>query len=346
MRHFTASDDFSAEMSDKLLGLASDILKNPADYSDRCRGKILATLFYEPSTRTRLSFESAIMRLGGQALGFAGIESSSVSKGETMADTVRIVSSYADICAIRHNLEGGPKTASLYSRIPVINAGDGGHEHPTQTLADLLTLLEYRGRIDGLTIGMCGDLKYGRTVHSLARALSRYSDIKFVFICPQELEMPAYITDELVSKGFSVEVSRSLEQNLPNLDVLYMTRIQKERFDIPEDYDRLKDSYLLDPQKLTAAKSDLIVMHPLPRVGEIHPDVDADSRAKYFDQARLAVYVRMALILTLLESTSESDAKPLPPSGAPCRNPKCISTHEPLPAYKTPEDSCLYCGAQ
>ncbi len=301
MRHLMSPLDFSTEELDLLFGLAEDIRKNPAKYTHACHGKILATCFYEPSTRTRLSFESAMIRLGGQIIGFADAASSSASKGESVSDTIRIISCYADICAMRHPKEGAPMVAAEKSLIPVINAGDGGHQHPTQTLTDLLTIHSLKGRLGGFTIGLCGDLKFGRTVHSLIKALVRYHDIKFVFISPEELRVPDYITDLLKSRNIPYEEVIRLERVMPQLDLLYMTRVQKERFFNEEDYVRLKDFYILNADKMALAKKDMLVLHPLPRVNEISVEVDEDPRAAYFRQAQYGVYVRMALILTLLE---------------------------------------------
>ena len=286
----------------ELLDLARDISNNPQKYSHACDGKKLATLFYEPSTRTRLSFEAAMMNLGGNVLGFSSAASSSATKGETVADTIRMVACYADICAMRHPKEAAPLVASLYSPIPVINAGDGGHQHPTQTLTDLLTIRSLKGRQDNLTIGLCGDLKFGRTVHSLISALVRYTGIRFVLISPEELRIPSYIRDDVLRENnIEFEEVERLEDALPKLDVLYMTRVQKERFFNEEDYVRMKDFYILDKKKMELAPQDMIVMHPLPRVNEIAVEVDDDPRAAYFKQAQYAVYARMALILTLLE---------------------------------------------
>lgn len=294
--------DFDLDELDKVLDLANDIEKNPAKYAHACDGKIMATLFYEPSTRTRLSFESAMLRLGGKVLGFSSADSSSASKGESVADTIRVVSCYADICAMRHPKEGAPLVASMASQIPVINAGDGGHQHPTQTLTDLLTIRSMKGRLDNITIGLCGDLKFGRTVHSLIEALVRYEGVKFVLISPEELKVPDYIRDDVLkASGHEFEEVERLEEALPKLDLLYMTRVQKERFFNEEDYVRMKDFYILDKKKMELAPQDMIVMHPLPRVNEIAVEVDDDPRAAYFKQAQYAVYARMALILTLLE---------------------------------------------
>ena len=301
MRHLMNPLDFSVEELDRLFDLANRIEADPASYAHACEDKKLATCFYEPSTRTRLSFEAAMLNLGGQVLGFSDAASSSATKGESVSDTIRIVSCYADICAMRHPKEGAPMVAASRSGIPVINAGDGGHQHPTQTLTDLLTIRSLKGRLGGFTIGLCGDLKFGRTVHSLINALIRYPDIRFIFISPEELKVPDYITDMLTEKGIPYEEVIRLENCMPQLDLLYMTRVQKERFFNEEDYVRLKDFYILDKEKLSAAKEDMLVLHPLPRVNEISVEVDDDPRAVYFKQAQYGVYVRMALILTLLD---------------------------------------------
>ena len=300
MRHVMSPLDFTTDELEQLFDLA-DIEKNPQKYAHKCDGKKLATCFYEPSTRTRLSFESAMINLGGQVIGFSDAGSSSASKGESVSDTIRVISCFADICAMRHPKEGAPMVAAAHSRIPVINAGDGGHQHPTQTLTDLLTIRSLKGRLDHFTIGLCGDLKFGRTVHSLIRALVRYEDIHFVFISPEELRVPDYITDMLKEMGISYEENTSLEETIADLDLLYMTRVQKERFFNEEDYVRLKDFYILNKQKMELAKPDMLVLHPLPRVNEISVEVDDDPRAVYFKQVQYGVYVRMALILTLLE---------------------------------------------
>ena len=295
--------DLTKEELDDLLTLASDIEKNPVKYAHVCDDKRLATCFYEPSTRTRLSFEAAMMNLGGKVLGFSSAGSSSAAKGESVADTIRVVSCYADICAMRHPKEGAPLVASMASSIPVINAGDGGHQHPTQTLTDLLTIRSLKGRLDNLTIGLCGDLKFGRTVHSLIEALVlRYSNVKFVLISPEELRVPSYIREDILEKhNVEFEEVERLEDALPKLDILYMTRVQKERFFNEEDYVRMKDFYILDKQKMELAPKDMYILHPLPRVNEIAVEVDDDPRAAYFKQAQYGVYVRMALILRLLE---------------------------------------------
>ncbi len=302
MRHLMSPLDFSVEELDQLLDLASDIEKHPEKYAHACDGKKLATLFYEPSTRTRLSFEAAMMNLGGNIFGFSSAESSSAAKGESGSDTIRMISCYADICAMRHPKEGAPMVASAVSSIPVINAGDGGHQHPTQTLTDLLTIRSLKGRLDNLTIGLCGDLKFGRTVHSLVRALARYKNITFIFISPEELKIPSYIKEDVLeAQGIPYQESERIEDVMPDLDILYMTRVQQERFFNEADYIRLKDFYILNNKKMKLAKEDMIVMHPLPRVNEISVEVDKDPRAAYFRQVQYGVYVRMALILTLLE---------------------------------------------
>ena len=301
MRHLIDPLDFTKEETQKLLDLADRIHDDPEAYQDVADHKRLATLFYEPSTRTRLSFESAMLRLGGKTLGFAGAQLSSASKGETVEDTARVVSNYADVIAMRHPKEGAPLRASRYSRIPVINAGDGGHQHPTQTLTDLMTIRRRKGRLDNLTIGFCGDLKFGRTVHSLIKSLARYDNVKFVLISPEELRVPDYIINEVLEpRGIPYIETRNLEGALPDLDILYMTRVQRERFFNEEDYIRLRDSYILTAEKLNLAPADMAVLHPLPRVNEITLDVDDDPRAAYFEQAQNGVYVRMALIMTLL----------------------------------------------
>ena len=301
MRHLMSPLDFSLEELDKLLNLANDIENNPKKYAKVCEGKKLATLFYEPSTRTRLSFEAAMLNLGGSVLGFSSADSSSASKGESVSDTIRVISCYADICAMRHPKEGAPLVASLKSRIPVINAGDGGHQHPTQTLTDMLTIRSLKGRLDNITIGLCGDLKFGRTVHSLIESMVRYNNVKFVLISPEELRIPSYIREDVLKANNQefVEVER-LEDVIGELDVLYMTRVQQERFFNEEDYIRLKDFYILNKAKLQFAKEDMLILHPLPRVNEISVEVDDDPRAVYFNQVQYGVYVRMALILTLL----------------------------------------------
>lgn len=334
MRHLIDPLDFTVEETQDLLSLANRIVADPSKYQEVCAHKKLATLFYEPSTRTRLSFEAAMLNLGGSVLGFSSADSSSASKGESVADTIRVISSYADIAAMRHPKEGAPRRAAYYSSIPVINAGDGGHQHPTQTLTDLLTIRSLKGKLSGFTIGLCGDLKYGRTVHSLVKALSRYEGVRFVFISPEELQIPRHIITEVLEPGHqNYQEVRSLEEVIGELDVLYMTRIQQERFLDKAEYERLKDVYVLDPAKMAMAKSDMIVLHPLPRVNEITPEVDRDPRACYFKQVKFGMYVRMALILTLLGvknqlapvRAEEPDFVPEPPV---CQNPACITTIE------------------
>lgn len=302
MRHLMSPLDLTVDELDELMDLASDIEENPDKYSKICDGRILATCFYEPSTRTRLSFESAMLRLGGSVLGFASADSSSAAKGESVADTIRVISGYADICAMRHPKEGAPLVASQYSEIPVINAGDGGHQHPTQTLTDLFTIRSLKGSIKKLTIGLCGDLKFGRTVHSLINALVRYPDIEYVLISPPELRAPSYIRDDVLKANNAPfrEVER-LEDAMADLDILYMTRVQRERFFNEEDYLRMKGFYILNQEKMALAKKDMLVLHPLPRVNEISVEVDKDPRAAYFKQAKKGVFIRMALILKLLE---------------------------------------------
>ncbi len=301
MKHLITPLDYSLEETDALLTLATDIMNDMGKYSAVCKGKILATLFYEPSTRTRLSFESAMLKLGGSVLGFSSADSSSASKGESVADTIRTVSCYADIAAMRHPKEGAPLVASQYSEIPVINAGDGGHQHPTQTLTDLMTIRTLKGRLDHICIGLCGDLKFGRTVHSLIKSLTRYTGIRFVLISPDELRIPSYIKEDvLLRSGADFVETTSLDEVMPELDILYMTRVQRERFFNEEDYLRLKDSYILTEQKMKLAKEDMLVLHPLPRVNEISVEVDKDPRAAYFKQTQMGVYVRMALIMDLL----------------------------------------------
>ncbi len=355
MRSLIDITDFSVEELQALLDCACDISENPDKYADACRGKKLATLFFEPSTRTRLSFEAAMLELGGSVIGFSEASSSSASKGESMADTAKILSCYADIMAIRHPKEGAPYVAAKNASIPVINAGDGGHCHPTQTLADLLTIYRENGHFDGLTVGCCGDLKYGRTVHSLLAALTRYENIKVVLISPQELQLPEYMKEEVLNKnGISYRETASLEDAIPELDVLYMTRIQRERFDDPQVYERLKDCYVLDLAKLQGAKPTMRVLHPLPRVNEISVKVDSDPRAAYFRQALNGKYMRMALILKLLKDAEQGQSIPehsdVVINELFCDNPRCItSTEQELdhifkvvdPAAG--EHRCLYC---
>ena len=301
MRHLITPLDLTVDELNDILALAGRIYRNKEKYSKICDGKKLASLFYEPSTRTRLSFEAAMMNLGGSVLGFSSADSSSVSKGESISDTIRVISYYADICAMRHPKEGAPLVASMYSQIPIINAGDGGHNHPTQTYTDLLTIKELKGSLNGLTIGVCGDLKFGRTVHSLINAMVRYSGTRFVMISPDELKIPDYLRrDVLDANNIPYYETSNLEEVLPKLDILYMTRVQRERFFNEEDYIRLKDSFILDNEKLKLANEDMLILHPLPRVNEIATEVDSDPRAVYFKQAQYGVYIRMALIMTLL----------------------------------------------
>ena len=347
MRNLVNILDFTTEEINGLVRLASDIMEHPDVYSESCKGKILGALFFEPSTRTRLSFTSAMMSLGGQVLGFDQAASSSVSKGETVADTIRMVSAYSDIIAMRHPKEGAPIVASRVASVPVINAGDGGHFHPTQTLTDLLTIYKKKGRFDNLVIGVCGDLKYGRTVHSLIAAMSRYENVRFVLISPEELALPDYVKDDhLFTGGCEYVETENLESAIPSLDILYMTRIQAERFESREDYDRLKDSYELTASKLIMAKEDLSIMHPLPRVTEINVDVDDDPRADYFDQAMYGRYIRMALILMLLKTKDVDDRRLVGEEkpGCICNNPHCISrTERGIKKLFDEYGKCVYC---
>lgn len=354
MRSLIDIVEFSVEELDELLKVACDIIDNPEKYSQMCKGKKIATLFFEPSTRTRLSFESAMLELGGSVIGFSDAANSSASKGESMADTAKVISCYADIIATRHPLEGAPLVAAVNASIPVINAGDGGHCHPTQTLADLLTIYREKGRLDNLTVGFCGDLKYGRTVHSLISALSRYTGIKIVLISPDELKLPDYIREDVMEKrGMEYFETTSLEEAMPTLDILYMTRVQRERFDDLDTYERLKDSYILTLEKLETAKKDMAILHPLPRVNEISVKIDNDPRACYFKQVRNGKIMRMALILKLL---SEVD-KPWDPfentvkNKYICSNPKCITTveQELEHIFKKNDDGiyrCIYCDSE
>ena len=356
MKSLNSILDLGVDELDGLIATAKDIIAHPEAYWDRCAHKKLATLFFEPSTRTRLSFEAAMLELGGSVIGFSEASSSSASKGESVADTAKIVSCYADIIAMRHPKEGAPYVASQAASIPVINAGDGGHNHPTQTLADLLTISREMGRLDNLTIGLCGDLKYGRTVHSLVEAMSRYKGIQFVLISPEELKIPGFIRSNVFeNQGIPYTEVSSLEEAMPDLDVLYMTRIQRERFDDPWEYERLKDSYVLDTEKMKLAKEKMCVLHPLPRVNEISVKVDDDSRAAYFRQALNGKYMRMALILKLLDEAARNPAKEaIDTTGLEydrvCRNPKCITqTEQELPQLFRCTDKaagihrCVYC---
>lgn len=346
MRNLINILDLSVEEIDHLVELGTDIYKNPEKYKDACRGKILGSLFFEPSTRTRLSFTSAMMGLGGNVLGFSQAANSSIAKGETVSDTIRMVDAYSDIIVMRHPKEGAPIVASKVAKVPLINAGDGGHYHPTQTLTDLLTIKHKKGRFDNLTIGICGDLKYGRTVHSLISAMVRYPGVRFVLISPDELRLPDYVKDEfLYHFGVEFAETTNLEAAIPSLDILYMTRIQAERFASKEEYDRLKNSYILTKSKLYYAKPDLSIMHPLPRVNEIAVDVDDDERAHYFDQAEFGRYIRMALILMLLETKGIDDRRlcgiELP--GIVCQNPHCISRTERGIKRLFEDGRCIYC---
>ena len=356
MRHLIDPTDFTVEEIEQLMLRALDIIDNREKYADACRGKKLATLFYEPSTRTRLSFTAAMMELGGNVLGFSDAASSSVSKGETVADTARVISQFADIIAMRHPKEGAPFIASQYASIPVINAGDGGHSHPTQTLTDLLTIRRELGRFDNLVVGVCGDLKYGRTVHSLIKAMGRYKGVKFVLIAPDELRLPDYIKHDVCdANGLEYVEVNTLEEAMPMVDVLYMTRVQQERFEDKAQYERLKDSFILDPEKMALGKKDMIVLHPLPRVNEITPEVDNDPRAAYFRQVENGKFVRMSLIYTLLEwkekgVTQNSQLSTLNSQlveGGKCSNHRCITTIEPAKNlyYKGENDiyRCIYC---
>lgn len=358
MRHIIDPTDLTREELDEVLDLAMDIIANRSKYADVCRGKKLATLFYEPSTRTRLSFTSAMMELGGNVIGFSDAQSSSVSKGETVADTTKVINCFADIIAMRHSVEGGPLVAALSSRIPVVNAGDGSHSHPTQTLTDLLTIKREIGHFDGLTVGFCGDLLYGRTVHSLIKALSRYKDVKIVLIAPERLRLPSYMKKEVCDRhGMHYEEVESMEEVMDRLDVLYMTRVQKERFDDEAEYERLKDCYILTADKLKTAKPEMRILHPLPRVNEIAVEVDDDPRAAYFRQVENGKFVRMALMYTLLQWADRADKhRELIPEGTirgkhRCSNPKCISNVENVDSLFRPAADgdglrCLYCESR
>ena len=358
MRHLIDPTDLTVAETEQIVALAEDIIANRAKYSEACRGKKLATLFYEPSTRTRLSFTAAMLELGGQVIGFSDANSSSVSKGETVADTVRVIRCFADIIAMRHFKEGAPLVASQYAGIPVINAGDGSHAHPTQTLTDLLTIKREKGRFDNMTIGFCGDLKFGRTVHSLIKALSRYSNIKVILIAPQELRLPDYMLAEMAENShLEFREVETMEEVMPELDILYMTRVQKERFLDEEEFNRVKDSFVLDPSKLRTAKSDMIVLHPLPRVNEITRAVDNDPRAAYFRQVENGKFVRMALIYTLLKWAEGEKLAAVPDlaegmfidRSMKCPNSRCISATEDVdPLFVKAGDTCrcAYCEAK
>ncbi len=352
MRHLLDTTDFTTKEIDGMISLALDIIDNGEKYAHTCEGKKLATLFFEPSTRTRLSFEAAMYELGGHVLGFSEASSSSTSKGESVADTIRIVSNYADIIAMRHPLEGAPRVALTKTLVPLINAGDGGHAHPTQTLTDLLTIYREKGTFDNLTVGLCGDLKYGRTVHSLIKAMCRYSNVRFVLISPEELRVPDYIIKEVLEPcNADYKEVETMEEVMEELDILYMTRVQRERFPSEEEYLKHKDAFILDLDKLKTAKESLTIMHPLPRVNEIAVEVDGDKRAKYFEQALNGKYIRMALILTLLdmkdgESTNAENGELIYDSYK-CNNPRCICNNEPLRhIFRKTEDGafrCIYC---
>ena len=344
MRNLIDILDFTTEEIDELIAVANDMIEDPEKYRDVCHGKILGTLFFEPSTRTRLSFTSAMMSLGGQVLGFDNAASSSTAKGETVQDTIRMVSAYSDIIAMRHPKEGAPIAASRVATVPLINAGDGGHYHPTQTLTDLITIKRKSGRFDNLTVGICGDLKYGRTVHSLIAAMSRYENVRFVLIAPDELKLPEYVKEEFLAGGNYTETT-DLEGAIPELDILYMTRIQAERFQDKSEYERLKDSYILDLSKLKFAKTELSILHPLPRVNEISVDVDDDPRAHYFEQAALGRYIRMALILKLLDTKGVDDRRMVGEEceALECRNPHCLSLTERGIKKLFKDGKCIYC---
>ena len=356
MKHLIDPTDLTKQETDEIIALAMEIIANREKYREVLKYHKLATLFYEPSTRTRLSLTSAMMELGGNVLGFSDARNSSVSKGETVADTVRVVENFADIIAMRHNLEGAPYVASKFSSVPIINAGDGSHAHPTQTLTDLLTITRELGHIDGITIGFCGDLKFGRTVHSLIKALSRYNDIKVILIAPDELRLPDYIKHDVCDKqGINYREVRTIEEVIGELDVLYMTRVQKERFLDEEEFDRVKDSFVLDNEKLKGAKEKMTILHPLPRVNEIRPEVDSDPRAAYFRQVGNGKYVRMALIYSLLKWKDDPD-HPMPEhpeyfedASLKCHNSKCISNNEPSPHLfrNTPGGHvrCVWCDS-
>ncbi len=348
MRNLVDILDFTTEEIDDLVRIANDIIGAPEQYASACRGKILGTLFFEPSTRTRLSFTSAMMSLGGSVLGFSNSDSSSVSKGETLSDTIRMVSAYTDIIAMRHPKEGAAYVASRVSDVPVVNAGDGGHYHPTQTLTDLLTINRLKGRFDNLTVGICGDLKYGRTVHSLISAMSRYENVRFVLIAPDELKLPDYVKEKFLNGRCDYLECKSLEGAMPELDILYMTRIQAERFPSMEEYERLKDVYILSADKLEGAKPDLAILHPLPRVNEIAIEVDDDPRAQYFEQAKNGRYIRMALILKLLKTKGISDSRPEGEENGKliCKNPHCISLTERGIKRRFADGKCIYCDQQ
>ena len=350
MKHLIDILDFSTDEISELCEVANDIIESPEKYADKCRGKILGTLFFEPSTRTRLSFTSAMMSLGGNVLGFSSAGNTSVAKGETVTDTIRMVSAYSDIITMRHPKEGAPIVAAGVATVPIINAGDGGHFHPTQTLTDLFTIKRQFGRFDNLTVGICGDLKYGRTVHSLIAAMSRYENIKFVLIAPNELKLPHYVKEAFLSNGKCEYIeTENLEEVIGELDILYMTRIQAERFSNADDYERLKNSYILEREKLSAAKESLAVMHPLPRVNEISTDVDDDKRALYFEQAANGRFIRMALILKLLSEKKNGKYDVItgePSNELLCNNPHCISRTERGIKRLFSGKNCIYCDQE
>ena len=347
MRHLIDFADMTNEEWYDLYALAKDIMARPLDYKDALRGRVMASLFYEPSTRTNFSFQTAMLKLGGGVFGFVDANTSSVSKGEKLKDTITMCSTYADVIVMRTPVEGMSKAASLYARAPLINAGDGGHFHPTQTLADLTAITERRGSLENMTVGLCGDLKYGRTVHSLVRALSRFPGSRFVLISPKALAAPQYLLDFLREKGIEYRETESLEEAIPELDILYMTRVQRERFDDPAEYERLKNVYVLTASMLTPAKKDMTVLHPLPRVDEIAMDVDGDERAYYFRQAECGLYVRMALLLTLVRG-GKLEPEYIPPETRPhrCHNPKCITWKEPYIPILDEDGRCGYCEAE
>lgn len=352
MRHLLDITDFSVKEISDLIERAKDIINNPSVYREACRYKKLATLFFEPSTRTRLSFEAAMFELGGNVLGFEAASSSSTAKGESVGDTIRTVSQYADIIVMRHPDEGAPFAAVLDTGVPIINAGDGGHNHPTQTLADLLTIYRRHGRLDNLTVGLCGDLKFGRTVHSLIRAMSNYENVRFVLISPEELKVPEYITAELDKKKVPYKETADMAEFMPELDILYMTRVQRERFETAEEYERLKDCYILTPERMRSASETMSVLHPLPRVNEISHEVDSDPRACYFEQVANGKYMRMALILKLLSASEKGEEKPITfyPSDKKCKNLHCITAKEPelksLKIIKDGKERCYYCESE
>ena len=347
MKHIIDLSKMSNDKIDEIYNLACDIMENESKYLDVCKGKVLGSLFFEPSTRTNLSFTTAMLRLGGKVVGFSDPSASSTSKGESLKDTIKTVSQYTDIIVMRNSYEGSAYAASLYSEVPIINAGDGGHLHPTQTLTDLITIKKYRGSLSNMTVGLCGDLKYGRTVHSLIKSLAKYENVKFVLIAPNELQVPKYIIDFMNENNLAYEFFENLEDQIKNLDILYMTRIQKERFEDLSEYERLKNVYVLDVPKLETAKENLLILHPLPRVDEIADDVDFDPRAKYFEQARCGMYGRMALILTLLRECG----KKIPSrvvgidTNKVCSNKKCITKIESyLPIFG--DTTCKYCDKE